>query len=452
MSPKQRNPKWFRGPKSPGRTPSTEATSKTIIPFDLLGKSRSYVNIQAPDVEISSPIFVGSPQVGNVSPLSRSNEIQVLTSRLAAPRIQPQSPHESANRSISVANLSQATHINRSVTTNSLPIKCIPECSSSPPLTRTPLYSGSKLKKDVSPSNSSVRPVKSQGPLKAHFETVENDGKWKGAERKKTKNGQTPFFAPLGIARNTIIDEAKEERKSDKSDFLIGLKDQLFEIPFFEMATPRTPKSEQQIPKGDLMMKWFDAGVHLTIRDGEKYFPCHCVQIENKSLASVTNHTSFDIFNQYTPLEIAQQITLQQHHLYIAIHPRELLIWPTSKEKNIDCPKITALILHFNRVAWWACGAVVTRLRLEERKEFLRKIIEVCHHCLEMNNFLAVQSMLSAYSHSSVNRLKKTFSQIEPSLIKEMDSIRDMMSQLGNYSLYRQLLTASQPPRIPYIG
>jgi hypothetical protein len=61
--------------------------------------------------------------------------------------------------------------------------------------------------------------------------------------------------------------------------------------------------------------------------------------------------TGDSAFSRFELVELARQITLVEHDLYLAIKPQELLgqAW-TKKNKERDSPNILRLIDHFNNV------------------------------------------------------------------------------------------------------
>ena len=145
-----------------------------------------------------------------------------------------------------------------------------------------------------------------------------------------------------------------------------------------------------KVKKDDALLLWILSGVCLSLEFGEKRFAIVCHTMLPTSDYQM-ERGSLKIFETRTPIEIARQLTLFQHSIYSNITPREFLLWASSKKKEIDCPQIFAIVSHFNRIASWICACVVTKMRLEERKNIYGKCIEVCRHLLDLNNFLALQ-------------------------------------------------------------
>jgi hypothetical protein len=211
-------------------------------------------------------------------------------------------------------------------------------------------------------------------------------------------------------------------------------------------------QNSRKIKESDHLILWFESGVHVTVRDNDRRYPCICLRVLNKSYDNLSKGGSLDLFHSHTSLEIAQQLTVSQHRMYSSVQPRELLMWVTAKNKKADCPNLHSYVSHFNRIASWACQAVVTQMERSARRDILTKIIEVCRHCHDLRNYMAVQALVSAFHHSSIERMKKTLAGMSVASMKEIESCSTLMSQVGNFSAYRQRLATSQPPHIPYVG
>ena len=70
----------------------------------------------------------------------------------------------------------------------------------------------------------------------------------------------------------------------------------------------------------------------------------------------------------------------------------------------------------------------------------------------ELNNFNGVMEVVSAINSSPVRRLKKTWEELSVNAKHRFDVLDGLMNHNGNYRTYRQLLHASDPPLIPYLG
>mmetsp|Transcript_1012 Transcript_1012/g.1638 ORF Transcript_1012/g.1638 Transcript_1012/m.1638 type:complete len:285 (-) Transcript_1012:3-857(-) len=133
------------------------------------------------------------------------------------------------------------------------------------------------------------------------------------------------------------------------------------------------------------------------------------------------------------------------------VRPREVLRWTKSKKKGSECPALSSLISHFNRVALWACKAVVQSFKLEERKKIVLKIIQTCDHLLILENYMGLQALFSALSHHSVNRMKLTIAALQPHQ-QQMDSFKNILSQTKSFLSYRERIKLVSAPFVPFTG
>ena len=151
------------------------------------------------------------------------------------------------------------------------------------------------------------------------------------------------------------------------------------------------------------------------------------------------------------------------------------LIIAQNKEK--DCPSLFALVSHFNRVAVWGCRAVVKNVRLEERKKIVLKIFDVCSHLFVsevcspdffflffyffflflvshfhiIQNYMGLQALLSALSHSSIARMKKTMEVLDEKK-EDIALMRQVLSQSRSFASYREKIATVQAPFVPFTG
>lgn len=163
----------------------------------------------------------------------------------------------------------------------------------------------------------------------------------------------------------------------------------------------------------------------------------------------VTEPTLID----FSPLEIARQLTLIESELYRAIKPWELLnqSW-AKKDKEKRAPRVLAMINRFNVVSNWVATIIVQTSELRVRASLQKHIIEIAYHCLSLNNFNAVMEIISGLQAASVYRLKQTRSLIDSKHSKMLEECETVMCRDQNFKNFRAYLHSADPPSIPYLG
>jgi hypothetical protein len=212
-----------------------------------------------------------------------------------------------------------------------------------------------------------------------------------------------------------------------------------------------SPLTIRKLSDTDNILEILDSGFHLFVSDDNRSLPFTIEEVMNKG-GDTSQDKATSLFEGHSALTIARQVTLMQHHLCCSVHPREFLLWMSSKQKEIDCPSLFQYVTHFNILASWIVGVIVTQLQRRKRKDYIVKCVEICRHFLQLNNFMGLQAVISALRHSAVSRMKKLFAEIPANVIKEFESIAELMSPFGNFSAYRSRLAGCPSPKIPYIG
>jgi hypothetical protein len=243
----------------------------------------------------------------------------------------------------------------------------------------------------------------------------------------------------------------------------------------FALLSPKRPRASILTPPADFithksyplspfssLFYWLNTESHVYIEtvegDDRSVYPIKCSsQVATRPTPHYMLYSApyIDLFAFSGARHIANQITLIQHNLFCAVSSREIAMWSlmTKKgQKEEHCPNLSALISHFNRTALWVVTCVVTTMNLKERTLLMIKIIDIARHCLALQNFLALQAMVSAFHHASIARLTRTIAGIPPNKRAEMDECTAVMSPFANYSVYRQRVAACKPPLLPYIG
>eukprot|EP01119_Soliformovum_irregulare_P014145 TRINITY_DN3847_c0_g1_i2.p1 TRINITY_DN3847_c0_g1~~TRINITY_DN3847_c0_g1_i2.p1 ORF type:complete len:691 (-),score=233.60 TRINITY_DN3847_c0_g1_i2:34-2106(-) len=172
--------------------------------------------------------------------------------------------------------------------------------------------------------------------------------------------------------------------------------------------------------------------------------------VDMKLLSSSNSNMNMMAFH---PEEIARQMTLIEHELYMKIPARELLgqRW-TGKDKQEYAPQILAFIQRFNKVSSWVTSTLVHVESTKSRAELLSRFIEVASHCRHLNNFNGVLEIISGLHSGAIHRLKKTWAAVSKDKLKIYDELVELVSDDGTYSKMRAQLSKSMLPCIPYLG
>ncbi|CAN7993896.1 unnamed protein product, partial [Ixodes hexagonus] len=143
---------------------------------------------------------------------------------------------------------------------------------------------------------------------------------------------------------------------------------------------------------------------------------------------------------------LAEQMTLLDAHLFHKIDISEVLIW--AKEQNEESsPNLTKFTEHFNKMSYWARSCILKQNDAKDRERVVVKFIKIMKHLRKINNFNSYLAILSALDSAPIRRLEWQRNITEG--LKEYCALIDSSS---SFRAYRQALSETTPPCIPYIG
>lgn len=147
--------------------------------------------------------------------------------------------------------------------------------------------------------------------------------------------------------------------------------------------------------------------------------------------------------------EIARQITLYEHQLFLSV---PILSWAVDPQKLDPQDPLRLWIGHFNVLSAWLTKEIVTTTDLGKRARTLAKCIHIGHHLFELRNFDGLMAVLGALGSIAVVRLTKTWEVLD-SKTKEMHSrLEKTMDNRENYRVYRGLFKELSTPCVPFTG
>ncbi|KAN0018480.1 hypothetical protein ACTFIU_011098 [Dictyostelium citrinum] len=179
----------------------------------------------------------------------------------------------------------------------------------------------------------------------------------------------------------------------------------------------------------------------------ELYFFTSTKSIINKEIYSRS-------FMDYSPQDIAKQLTLIEFKLFQNVKMKELYhkSWTIGKSKFENSPNIMSLITMSNKIANWVATEVVTTPHPKKRVEVLKRFISVAEHCKKINNFNTLMEVISGLSNSAVSRLKDTWKSLPTRYVNSFNSLQNFLKTDENWKSYRQTLKTKETPCLPYLG
>jgi hypothetical protein len=151
---------------------------------------------------------------------------------------------------------------------------------------------------------------------------------------------------------------------------------------------------------------------------------------------------------------LAQQMTLLDATTFSEIKPEEMLLgnW-TRPNKEEVAPTLTYLANYFNQWSYWVSTDILNAGSLNGQVQAVKKFISVLHHLFSLNNFNSLMAVMSGLNRAAVSRLKKVWARVPIKFVELFHQLEDLMTPLGNFKYYRQLLAESRDKRpiVPYL-
>jgi hypothetical protein len=148
-------------------------------------------------------------------------------------------------------------------------------------------------------------------------------------------------------------------------------------------------------------------------------------------------------------LEIARQLTIIETKLFTCIKSIEFL---GKKWSDFETSTIRKTVRHANNVTAWVSKTILKENDSKRRSNIIVKFIEIADKCRCLNNFATTMAILASMSSSSIYRLRKTWSLINPKKLDIFNELNTLMSPSMNFAKYRKALADRSLPAIPFIG
>ncbi|KAK2158502.1 hypothetical protein LSH36_168g00066 [Paralvinella palmiformis] len=157
---------------------------------------------------------------------------------------------------------------------------------------------------------------------------------------------------------------------------------------------------------------------------------------------STRQYTMFHFKSQ----DIAEQMTLLDAELFQKIEIPEVLLWAKEQVEE-HSPNLTKFTEHFNKMSYWCRTRIMEQEDPKDREHCFVKFIKIMRYLEKFNNFNSYLAILSALSSSPLARLDWQK--------QNVDTLAQYFLLIDNthgFRTYRQRLSETEPPCIPYIG
>ncbi|OAD69826.1 hypothetical protein PHYBLDRAFT_115988 [Phycomyces blakesleeanus NRRL 1555(-)] len=157
--------------------------------------------------------------------------------------------------------------------------------------------------------------------------------------------------------------------------------------------------------------------------------------------------------NDFDPLELARQLTLMENSLFCKIRHNEMIGQEFKKKGAVStAANVKAMIQKSTQVTSWISDSILRDSDPKKRSHIIKFWIKVGDFCLQLSNYNTLMAIRSALSSTSISRLKKTWEYVSGKYKTMYEQIYRATDSQRNFAEYRQRLTASIAPCLPFLG
>lgn len=151
----------------------------------------------------------------------------------------------------------------------------------------------------------------------------------------------------------------------------------------------------------------------------------------------------------WSPMEIAKQITLIDMKLFQKIQPEEYNFYQLKDEKRSQC--LSKLMKHSKNLNFLTYQIILTKDDIENRIEHLMFLIDILDSLITLRNYQSAMIIYNALLSNPIYRLSKTWNQIAEESEKIFKDFKELASSKRNYKNLKDNIAKNDTACIPPI-
>ncbi|ORY99422.1 ras guanine nucleotide exchange factor domain-containing protein [Syncephalastrum racemosum] len=151
--------------------------------------------------------------------------------------------------------------------------------------------------------------------------------------------------------------------------------------------------------------------------------------------------------------EIAQSLTLADFYIFKCITGYDYLQgnWRQESPSFRENDYIAMMTQRANRVSHWVLHEILSLKQLKQRRNALRKLIEVSRLCLEWNNFHTSMVITMSLASATLQKLQDTWQALSNKDMSTFQMLQKNLDVSNNMGAYRQAFASkAKAPAIPF--
>ncbi|KAF4551825.1 RasGEF domain-containing protein 4 [Elsinoe fawcettii] len=175
-------------------------------------------------------------------------------------------------------------------------------------------------------------------------------------------------------------------------------------------------------------------------------------EISKNQLSILMRSPSSDVdLIDFTPLELARQLTLMASRTFNFIEPPDLL--PAALNKSSpSVSHIRAMSTLSTNITHLVSTSIVSIWRAKSRALLIKHWIKVASACLGLRNYDTLMAIMCALNSSAVTRLHQTWSLVPTKNLETLEELKEICEFTRNFSTLRRHIKEAELPCLPFIG
>lgn len=155
----------------------------------------------------------------------------------------------------------------------------------------------------------------------------------------------------------------------------------------------------------------------------------------------------------FSPLELARQLTMKEMNIFCTIMPEELLASEWMKKSGSNAINVKAMSTLSTDLSNFVADTILqSESDAKKRAVILKHWIKIASECLELNNYDSLMAIICSLNSSMITRLKRTWDMVSQKRKDMLKVLQDIVEPTKNHAVLRQRLHDHVPPCLPFVG
>jgi len=167
-----------------------------------------------------------------------------------------------------------------------------------------------------------------------------------------------------------------------------------------------------------------------------------------KLLGGGDTNSDRNVFVDFEPMEVAQQLTLLMHTLFIRVPLSELLHMNFREQET--APNFHWLKVVANRISFAFVSEILAQEDVTQRALVMERLIRIAELCLNMRNFDSLVTIVSVLGTSAIHRLRNSWTKVAKRIPGRWENMKEVAGVAGRN--LQSMMNDAASPAVPCVG